>query len=451
MASGRVPKTLMIRSFSTSVLLLLRRGTGGRVLLGMVVGIAGDPGYGVGRARQGGDGEDHLHVAGGDDHHRAQAQDDGHQVQGGDRLLLVHAHVDELVVGMAAVRLHGVLPLEDAAGEGGGGVKDGEAQDDEGHHEGDDGVELEQPRHRYRSQDEAQEGGAGVPHEDLGGVAVVGDESDAPAHQGRADHRHLHVAHEQGDDEHGHGRDGADAVRQAVQAVDQVHGVGHRHDPDDGDGHGHDAKVPVFPAQEGEGVGDHLDDHPVPDGDQGRHDLQDKLDARAQGVGVVHHAYGHDDASPQQDAPQLPVHIGEGQHRHHKADEDRQTAQPGDGMVMHPAFVLGDVHRADLYRQQLHQRRQGEAQAQGYRQGEDHRQDARPIKNTVHVAVRPLLTWPRSRSSCRPCAGSFPPCRRPSPRPRGRRSPGRPCPPGCGGSPPGWGGSSPPRPRPRRA
>ena len=54
---------------------------------------------------------------------------------------------------------------------------------------------YEQPRHRHRSQDEAQEGGAGVPHEDLGGVAVVGDESDAPAHQGRADHRHLHVAH----------------------------------------------------------------------------------------------------------------------------------------------------------------------------------------------------------------------------------------------------------------
>ena len=80
---------------------------------------------GTGGGDEGRHGEDHLDIAAGHDHHRAQPQHAGHHVQRGHRLLLVHAHVDELVVGVAAVRLHGILPLEDAAGEGGDGVEDG--------------------------------------------------------------------------------------------------------------------------------------------------------------------------------------------------------------------------------------------------------------------------------------------------------------------------------------
>ena len=127
----------------------------------------------------------------------------------------------------------------------------------------------------------------------------------------------------------------------------------------------------------------------MPDGDERRHNLQNKLDARAQGVRVVHHTHSHNNAAAQQNAPQLPVHIGEGQHGHHKAHKNRQAAQPGDGVVMHPALVLGYVHRADFHCQPFHHRRQGKAQGQGHHQGEDYREDACPIKYTAHVFAAP--------------------------------------------------------------
>ena len=55
-ASGLVPKTLMIRSFST-LFLLFRRGVRGRfcqsfLMLVVVVGVAGNAGHGIGRANQ---------------------------------------------------------------------------------------------------------------------------------------------------------------------------------------------------------------------------------------------------------------------------------------------------------------------------------------------------------------------------------------------------------------
>ena len=78
------------------------------------------------------------------------------------------------------------------------GVKDGQAQHQEGHHKGDDGVELEQALDGHGGQNIAQEGGAGVAHEHLGGVHVVGHEAHAGPHQGRHHHGHLALARRPG-------------------------------------------------------------------------------------------------------------------------------------------------------------------------------------------------------------------------------------------------------------
>ena len=56
LVAGLVPKTLMIRSFST-LFLLFRRGVRGRfcqsfLMLVVVVGVAGNAGHGIGRANQ---------------------------------------------------------------------------------------------------------------------------------------------------------------------------------------------------------------------------------------------------------------------------------------------------------------------------------------------------------------------------------------------------------------
>ena len=132
---------------------------------------------------------------------------------------------------VAPVRVHGALTVGHPADHGKGRVKDGQAQDQEGHGKGDDGVELEEPLDGHGGQDVAQEGGAGIAHEHLGGVHIVGHEADAGPHESRHDDGHLGLGHQQGQHQHGGGRDGGDAVGKAVQPVDEVHGVGDAHDP----------------------------------------------------------------------------------------------------------------------------------------------------------------------------------------------------------------------------
>ncbi len=63
--------------------------------------------------------------------------------------------------------------------------EDGQAQHEEGHRKGDNGIELEQALNGHHRQNIAQEGGARVPHEDLGGIHVVGQKADTPAPPGR--------------------------------------------------------------------------------------------------------------------------------------------------------------------------------------------------------------------------------------------------------------------------
>ena len=133
---------------------------------------------------------------------------------------------------MAAVSVHGALPVGDAPDEGESRVKDGQAQDQERHRKGDDRIELEETLDGHGGQDISQERGAGVTHEDLGRVEVIGHETHAGTHQGGHHQRHLALAAKQRNDEHRGGGNGGNAVGQTVQSVNEVHRVGDGHDPD---------------------------------------------------------------------------------------------------------------------------------------------------------------------------------------------------------------------------
>ena len=78
------------------------------------------------------------------------------------------------------------------------GVKDGQAQHEEGHGKGDDGVELEQALDGHHRQHKAQEGGARVPHKDLGRVQVIGQKAHAAARQGGHEDGHVGLGHQPG-------------------------------------------------------------------------------------------------------------------------------------------------------------------------------------------------------------------------------------------------------------
>ena len=72
---------------------------------------------------------------------------------------------------------------------------------------------------------EAEEHAARVPHEDLRRIEVVEKEADGSSRKRRRQHGDERIALLQGDETDGHRRDGGDARRQAVEAVDEVHGI----------------------------------------------------------------------------------------------------------------------------------------------------------------------------------------------------------------------------------
>ena len=334
--------------------------------------------------------------------------------------------------------------MGDAADEGKGRVKDRQSQDQEGHRKGDDGIELEQPLDGHGRQNIAQKGSAGVPHEHLGGVHVVGHEAHTGSHQGSHHHRHLELAPNEGDHQHGGGGDGRDAVGQAVQAVDQVHGVGDGNDPQHRQGDGEIPQHPVGVVRKDIGIRERLDRHPVQGRDQGRHDLHHEFQQGRQGHDVIHHTQHNDDDRSQQDAAHLRRDLHEQQDADHKSNEDGQASQPGDRHLVHPTGVLGHVDGPHLVGKGLDDGRCQEADDQRHQQCQQRVGD-QPVFDQHDVSS---ITGAGSPLSCRLCSGSGSPHRPPSPRRRGRRSPDRSCPPAGAPSPPGWGAAAPPRTRP---
>ena len=128
------------------------------------------------------------------------------------------------------------------------GVKDRHPQHEEGDNKGDNGVKFEQALDTGHGHHITQQGGTGVPHKNLGGRPVIGQEADAAPGQGAGDDGHTWIGIDQGDDDQAHAGDGRHASRQAVQAVNQIDGIGDEDNPEQGDGDGQDAQIPV-PAQ----------------------------------------------------------------------------------------------------------------------------------------------------------------------------------------------------------
>lgn len=131
----------------------------------------------------------------GGEHHSRQAQHSRQHVCDGHRLLLGKAHIDEAVVNVPPVRLHGVLVLGQAADDGKADVKNGDAQHQEGHGKGDDGIQLEHPLDGQGGQNKSQECGACVPHKDLGGVKIIGQEPQAGPQKGSYHNGNVALRH----------------------------------------------------------------------------------------------------------------------------------------------------------------------------------------------------------------------------------------------------------------
>ena len=158
--------------------------------------------------------------------------------------------------------------------------------------------------------------------------------------------------------------------------------------------------MPVGVAAEDVGVGEVVDLVAHQHGDEGRADLDGELQLGGQSIDVVKNAQNDDDHRAQQHAPQLGGEGQEEQHAEDEAEEDGQPPHPGDGVVMHPATVPGDIHRADLEGQGADHRGGDQSHHRGHQQGGGHR--AHHLKGNIRGNVHgktPFaeLMWGRRR------------------------------------------------------
>ena len=112
---------------------------------------------------------------------------------------------------------------------------------------------------------------------------------------------------------------------------------------------------------------------------QGGHNLDQQFEFRPEGIDIVKNTQDHDDHGPQHHPLELrgDLHIDNG--AEDKAEENRQAAHPRDWMVVHPAAVLGDVHRPHAERQGTDHRRGDEGHHHSGDQGRGHPADGLQI------------------------------------------------------------------------
>lgn len=157
-----------------------------------------------------------------------------------------------------------------AAHDGREGVQDGHRGDHERNGDGGEAGKACDGEKRGDAERKAQREGAGVAHEDGRRVEVVAEEAQRGAHDGDGERGRVEPAGPDREHEHGHARDGRDAGRKAVQAVDEVDDVDVGNQIDHGERVGN---PPQVDEARGKRVGDVAYDQTAHDGDDGRQDL----------------------------------------------------------------------------------------------------------------------------------------------------------------------------------
>ena len=112
-------------------------------------------------------------------------------------------------------------------------------------------------------------------------------------------------------------------VAQTVETVNEIHGIGDAHDPDDGNEYGQNGRQTQVCSRAGQhGVGDKLNAAAEANRDDGGKNLHDKLGQRLERVNIVQHAKHHDDERTDQNAHDLPINFGKQQHTDNEGDKN---------------------------------------------------------------------------------------------------------------------------------
>src|SRR6266550_6008275 len=161
-------------------------------------------------------------------HERERAEKRGHRVDQQDGLLMRQSNIEKAVVEVAAIGREGGLPGDDAANENVEGVDDRDAEHEKR------GRDLGGAEDRQDRKHRAEEDDAGGSKEETGWMEIEEKES-----RDRAGERETHPRDERlgylrqkRETSKRQRRDGRDARRETIQAVDEVERVIHADDPE---------------------------------------------------------------------------------------------------------------------------------------------------------------------------------------------------------------------------
>ena len=235
---------------------------------------------------------------------------------------------EETMVDMAAIRAKDGLATEKAARDGEGGIEEGDGEGEEGSGHAEEGGGFLGPDDAEASQEEANGNAAAIAHKDGGVGEVIGEKTEEGAEEGDSDEGQGVVASEQGAQEGGGGGEEANTYGEAIEAIDEVEGIGAGDEPKHGEGEG--------PPGGGEGVtGDGVDLDIGIKGKDGGEDLTDELHPGFQAEEVIEETGGEGDENGGQESPHTGKGGGNGarapKRRIEKDEErDRVTAEDGD-------------------------------------------------------------------------------------------------------------------------
>ena len=241
-----------------------------------------------------------------------------------------------------------------------------------GHQHHDRGRPLLQRLDREHREQIAEQQAAGVAEEDRRGREVEAQESGEHAGERHGHHRRVGPVLRQRHEKQRHGGDQAGAGGQAVEAVDEVEGVGDDDDPGDGQ-QGAERTEPDDAAADR--VGQRVEAVAAVDGDQRRERLPRELGRRADAAQIVEAAEQQDQHRAGAEPAETPAVRCEQiehadaqrlrqQQRAGAGDEERHAAQARDASLVHAAAAAA-INRAELQRRGAHRRRHDDRQAAG--------------------------------------------------------------------------------------
>src|ERR1035437_4113108 len=266
----------------------------------------------------------------------------------------------------------GGFATEEAAGDGEGGIEEGDGEGEEGSGEGEEGSGHAEegggflgPDDAEAAKEEADRQATAIAHKDGRGVDVGGEKSEEGAEERGSDEGQGVVATEGGAQEDGGCGAEAHTDGEAIEAIDEIKGVGTSDQPEDGNrdvppsardgmtGHGVDLDIRIT----GQGGGD---------------DLAEDLHPWFQAKDVIEKAGGERDENGRQESPNTGERGGNGAgapERRVEEDQERERVGKEDG----DTACAGDRSLVDLPGPRLIYPAQADARSSahgGERQGE---------------------------------------------------------------------------------